>query len=70
MHIGVERRKSVRIKYKSEVLHSTNPPDFLYKGTMYNFSEGGLYFESQEDLLPGDEISISIRTPLERRRRS
>jgi len=30
---------------------------------MYNFSLGGLYFESNEDLLQGDEISISIIEP-------
>ena len=30
---------------------------------MYNFSAQGLYFESNEDLLKGDEISISIKEP-------
>jgi hypothetical protein len=30
---------------------------------MYNFSTDGLYFESNEDLLQGDEISISIKAP-------
>jgi len=30
---------------------------------MHNFSSGGLYFESDEDLLQGDEISISIKHP-------
>jgi hypothetical protein len=63
MHKGIERRKSKRIKYKSAILHNTNPPDFFYSGTMYNFSSGGVYFESNEDLLQGDEISISIKEP-------
>jgi hypothetical protein len=30
---------------------------------MYNFSKKGLYFESDEDLLQGHEISISIKKP-------
>jgi hypothetical protein len=30
---------------------------------MYNFSTDGLYFESNEDLLQGDEISMSIKEP-------
>ena len=46
-------------------MHNTNPPDFFYSGTMYNFSTGGLYFESNEDLLKGDEISVSVKEPPE-----
>jgi hypothetical protein len=58
-----ERRQSERIPHRSVILHNTNPPDFFYSGAMYNFSTGGLYFESNEDLLQGDEISISIKKP-------
>ena len=61
MHKSTERRRGERIKYKSVILHSTSPPDFFYSGTMYNFSTGGLYFESNEDLLQGHEISIVIK---------
>ena len=63
MHQDIERRKSERIPHRSAILHNTNPPDFFYSGTMYNFSKEGLYFESNEDLLQGDEISISIKQP-------
>ena len=63
MKRGIERRKSERLNHKSALLHSTNPPDFFYRGTMHNYSRGGLYFESDEDLLQGDEISISIQNP-------
>ena len=61
--IGRDRRKNPRIRYQSPILHNTNPPDFFYRGTMYNFSLGGLYFESNEVLLEGDEISVSIKQP-------
>ena len=63
MHTGIERRKSERFNHKSALLHSTNPPDFFYRGIMHNYSTEGLYFESNEDLLQGDEISISIQNP-------
>jgi hypothetical protein len=63
MQNDIDRRENERIRYKSPVLHSTNPPDFFYRGTMLNFSSEGLYFESNEDLLQGDEISISIKNP-------
>jgi len=63
MHTGIDRRESERFNYKSALLHSTNPPDFFYRGTMHNYSIRGLYFESEEDLVQGDEISISIQNP-------
>jgi hypothetical protein len=63
MHTGIDRRVDERFNYKSAILHSTNPPDFFYRGTMHNFSTRGLYFESDEDLLQGDEISVAIQDP-------
>ena len=63
MNIGNERRKHERLPCETPILHNTTPADFFYKGTMYNFSKGGLYFESNEDLLPGNEITISIKEP-------
>jgi len=63
MHKGPERRKSERLDHQSAILHNTNPPDFFYSGMMYNYSASGLYFESNEDLLQGDQISISIKEP-------
>ena len=63
MPIGKERREYERFPCKTQILHSTNPPDFFYSATMYNFSKRGLYFESNEDLLKGHEISISIIKP-------
>ena len=63
MNIGSERRKHERIPCETPILHNTSPADFYYKGTMYNFSKEGLYFESNEDLLQGDVISVSIKEP-------
>ena len=63
MPIGIERREHERFPCETTILHDTSPPDFFYKGIMYNFSKEGLYFESDEDLLQGHEISISIKKP-------
>ena len=63
MPADIERRASKRIDYKSAILHNTVPPDFFYSGTMHNYSSGGLYFESNEDLSQGDEISVSVKNP-------
>ncbi len=63
MPMDNERRKNERINCESTILHNTRLPDFFYRGTMYNFSKEGLYFESNEDMLKGDEISISIKKP-------
>ena len=63
MDIDNDRRKHERVPCETHILHSTSPADFFYNGTMYNFSKGGLYFESGEDLLPGHEITISIKEP-------
>ena len=63
MPIGNERREHERFPCETTILHDTSPPDFFYKGTMYNFSKKGMYFESNEYLLQGHEISISIVKP-------
>ena len=63
LYIEKERRKYERIPCETPILHNTSPPDFFYKGTMYNFSKEGLYFESNDDLLQGHEIAISIKKP-------
>ena len=63
MKVGNERRENERKKCETPILHNTTPPDFFYRGTMYNFSKSGLYFESNEDLSRGDQISISIKNP-------
>ena len=63
MKIGNERRKHERIPCETLILHNTSPADFFYKGTMYNYSTEGLYFESNEDLLAGHKITISIKEP-------
>ena len=63
MPIGTERREYERFSCDTPILHNISSPDTFHKGTMYNFSKRGLYFESNENLLEGHEISISILKP-------
>ena len=63
MPIGIDQREYKRFPCETLILHNTSPPDFFYKGTMYNFCKKGLYFESDEDILQGHEITISISKP-------
>ena len=57
----IDRRESERVNCKKDVLHSTEPADFFYKGQVCNYSKKGLYFESDTDLLPEDDISIVVK---------
>ena len=57
----IDRRESERVKCKKDVLHSTVPADFFYRGQVCNYSKKGLYFESNTDLLPKDEISVLVK---------
>jgi hypothetical protein len=57
----IERRDSERLNCQKHILHSTNPPDFYYRGRVCNYSKTGLYFESNVDLLPDDEIHILVK---------
>lgn len=57
----IDRRESERFECEHDILHNTDPADFFYKGRVLNYSEKGLYFESNEDMLPEDEICIQIR---------
>ena len=61
MYSGNERRKNERLACEAPILHNTDPADFFYRGTVYNFCKRGLYFESNEDLLQGHEITISMK---------
>ena len=56
----IERRKSERIKCKKYILHDTDPGDYFYRGMVSNYSKKGLYFESNVDLLPENEITILV----------
>lgn len=44
-----------------DIKHDVVIPDIHYDGTIFNLSRGGIYFESSEKILPGDEISVTVK---------
>ena len=56
----IERRKHRRSKYEALISHEILTDDEIHTGKMYNFSRGGLYFESDQAIFKGDEILIKV----------
>ena len=52
--------KEQPLKYDANNLYDTVIPDIHYDGKIYNLSDGSIYFESDEQILAGDEISITV----------
>ena len=58
MGIKFERRKHKRFKYEATISHDIMSLEIIYSGRVHNFSNGGLYFESDQTLYQGEEIYI------------
>jgi hypothetical protein len=55
-----EQRDTTRVKHKASILLENFPSGAHYEAKMYNYSRGGMYFESDYAPLPGTEIHIGI----------
>ncbi|UCG08545.1 MAG: PilZ domain-containing protein [Desulfobacterales bacterium] len=55
-----EHRDEIRRKHKANILLETHPAGNYYEARMFNYSIGGMYFESDYAPLPGTEIYIGI----------
>ena len=60
MNATVEQRDAMQVKHKASILLENFLSRTHYKAKMYNYSRGGLYFESDYAPLPGTEIYIGI----------
>ena len=60
MSPDAEQRDATRVKHKANILLENFPSGSHYPAKMYNYSRGGLYFESDYAPLPGTEIYIGI----------
>ena len=56
-----ERRNYRRFVYEAEISHDLLAQSHIYKGKLYNFSKGGLYFESDQSIFPGEEIFLKFK---------
>lgn len=63
MDIYTERRKYRRFKFEAFILHDLLTHQNLYGGKIINFSKGGLYFESDQTIHPGEEIFLKLTKP-------
>ena len=55
-----DHRYESRRKFKAKILLETFSTGTYYEGKMFNYSIGGMYFESDYAPLPGTEIYIGI----------
>lgn len=56
-------RKSVRFDHKSTVMLADEHSDYFSYAQMFNFSSGGLYFESDVAYKQGTKIQIQSDNP-------
>ena len=63
MQLYTDTRDKKRFNCNAEVSHDSLLPDVFYPARMYNFSTGGLYFESEQRLYIGDYINIRLKYP-------
>lgn len=56
-----ERRNHGRLIYEAEIAHDLPARNKVYEGRLYNFSKGGLYFESDQSIFPGEEVFIIFK---------
>lgn len=57
-----ERRYHKRFKYEALISHDVSSNDIIHSGKMFNFSKGGLYFESDEPIFPDEEVFVGLAT--------
>lgn len=62
MKLDKERRKYKRFKYDTLISHDVSSDDVVHPGKMFNFSKGGLYFESDVGIHPGEELYVGLVT--------
>ena len=59
-----EKRKHARHRYEAFISHDILSPEVKPAGKIYNFSQQGLYFESNHNFLPLEEIFVEIIDPV------
>ena len=60
MKIDKERRRDQRFRYEAHVSLDVPPNDAIHAGKMFNFCKGGLYFESDQKIYPGQDIVVGL----------
>ena len=58
--MGTHSERAPRTSYEAPIQYFHAQSDHYYNSRMYNFSEGGLYFESLQALEPDSKINIMM----------
>jgi Tfp pilus assembly protein PilZ len=58
--VNIERREHKRTNYTAMISHEILTDENIQTSKMFNFSKGGLYFESDQTIHPGDKILIKL----------
>jgi Tfp pilus assembly protein PilZ len=58
--VDIERRKHKRYQYEAVISHDILSQEATPAGKIYNFSNSGLYFESNQAFYTGEEIFVEI----------
>lgn len=61
MDLNRERRIYRRFVYEADISHDLLAHNHIYRGKLHNFSKGGLYFESDQSIFPGEEVFIKFQ---------
>jgi Tfp pilus assembly protein PilZ len=61
MQSNAENRDNTRFPHEAEVTLETSEIGVLYGARMHNFSDTGLYFESDYLIQPGSELIVGIK---------
>ena len=61
MSTVIDLRNNERIKHKTDISFENYFSGAQHKAKMYNYSVGGMYFETDYAPLPGTEIFIGIK---------
>ena len=63
MDLKFDQRENKRLKCEAIIWHDNLLPEIFYNAKMYNLSERGLYFESDQIIYPGEDIYIGLKDP-------
>ena len=60
MKVDNEQRRQKRFNYEAPISHDVSTNEIIHTGKLHNFSKGGLYFESDQNIYCGEEIFVGL----------
>ena len=63
MDLKFDQRKNKRLRCDAVIWHDNLLPEIFYNAKMYNLSQRGVYFESDQIIYPGEDIYIGLKDP-------